>query len=247
MVPCVLILGGTGEARRLASALAARPDLRVVSTLAGRVREPRLPAGDVRIGGFGGPAGLAAWLRAERVSAVIDATHPFAERISASAADAAASTGIPILRLRRPGWVARPGDDWRWADSLAAAAELLAGTARRVFLTTGRQGLSAFAGLDAVWFLIRCVDEPEPPLPRHRLLLLDRGPYTVDGELDLLRAHRIESLVSKDSGGGQTEAKLTAARELGLPVIMVRRPPEPDLPGVPTVEEALSWLDTVVG
>jgi precorrin-6A/cobalt-precorrin-6A reductase len=244
--PCVLILGGTGEARRLASDLATRSDLRVVSTLAGRVRAPRLPAGEVRIGGFGGPAGLAGWLRAERVSAIVDATHPFAERISASAAEAAAVTGIPILRLRRPGWVARPGDDWRWVDSLAAAAALVADTGRRAFLTTGRQGLAAFAGLDAAWFLIRCVDEPEPPLPKHRLLLLDRGPYTVDGELDLLRTHRIDLLVSKDSGGEQTGAKLTAARELGLPVLMVRRPPEPDLPAVPTAAATLRWLDTVL-
>ncbi|MFL6144634.1 MAG: cobalt-precorrin-6A reductase [Labedaea sp.] len=245
-VPCVLILGGTGEARRLAAALGARPDLRVVSTLAGRVRAPRLPAGEVRVGGFGGPAGLAGWLRAERVSAIVDATHPFAERITASAAEAAEATGIPILRLRRPGWVARPGDDWRWVDSLAAAAALLPDTGRRAFLTTGRQGLAAFAGLDAVWFLIRCVDEPGPPLPKRRLLLLGRGPYTVDGELGLLRAHRIDLLVSKDSGGEQTVAKLGAARELGLPVIMVRRPPEPDLPAVPTAGAVLRWLDTVV-
>ncbi|HEU5108151.1 MAG TPA: precorrin-6A/cobalt-precorrin-6A reductase, partial [Micromonosporaceae bacterium] len=139
------ILGGTGEARALAAELAGRPGVRVVSTLAGRVRAPRLPAGEVRVGGFGGPDGLAAWLRSERVDAIVDATHPFAERISASAAEAARRTGVPILLLRRPGWQPGPGDVWRPAESLAHAARQIPQHAR-VFLTTGRQGLAAFAG-----------------------------------------------------------------------------------------------------
>jgi precorrin-6A/cobalt-precorrin-6A reductase len=245
-VPCVLILGGTGEARELAARLAARSDLRVVSTLAGRVRNPRLPEGEVRIGGFGGPEGLAEWLSEHDVAAVIDATHPFAERISWSAAEAAGMIGVPHLVLRRPGWTPGPGDDWRWVDALYEAPPLLA-AGSRVFLTTGRQGLVAFARVDAVWFLIRCVDPPSPPLPSRMHLILDRGPYTVKGELSLLRQHGIDLLVTKDSGGDLTSAKLHAARELGLPVIIVRRPAMPDVPTVATVPEALSWLDNVVG
>jgi precorrin-6A/cobalt-precorrin-6A reductase len=246
MVPCVLILGGTGEARQLAALLVARADVRVVSTLAGRVRRPRLPAGDVRIGGFGGPDGLAQWLREHNVAAIIDATHPFAERISRSAAEAARLTGVPNLILRRPGWTPGPGDDWRWVDSLGEAAGLLP-AGGRAFLTTGRQGLAAFSGVDGVWFLVRCVDPPAPPLPGHLHLILGRGPYTVDGELALLREHRIDVLVTKDSGGAATVAKLVAARQLGLPVIVVRRPPAPEVPTVATVDEALRWLDSAVG
>ena len=243
MTRCVVILGGTGEARRLAERLVERPDLRVISTLAGRVREPRLPAGEVRVGGFGGPEPMAGWLRAERVDAVVDATHPFAERISFSAAEAARLAGVPHLLLRRPGWTPGEGDDWRWVRDLEEAARELPG--ERVFLTTGRQGLAAFAGSDR-WFLVRCVDPPEPPVPARMELLLSRGPYTVDGELALMRAHRVGVLVTKDSGGELTVAKLTAARELGLPVVVVRRPPVPDVPVVETVGQAVSWLGSAV-
>lgn len=241
MTRCVVILGGTAEARALAARLAARPGLRVVSTLAGRVREPRLPAGEVRVGGFGGPEGLAAWLLAERVDALVDATHPFAERISASAAAATRAARVPAVLLRRPGWTPGPGDDWHPVGSLAEAAAVLPALGERVFLTTGRQGLAAFAG-SRLWFLVRCVDPPDPPLPARSEVLLARGPYTVDGELDLMRTHRIDVLVTKESGGELTVAKLTAARVLGRPVVMVRRPPPPDVPVVETVEEALSWL-----
>jgi precorrin-6A/cobalt-precorrin-6A reductase len=218
----------------------------VISTLAGRVREPRLPAGEVRVGGFGGPERMAEWLRVEHADAVVDATHPFAERISASAATAARTAGVPLLLLRRPGWTPGDGDDWRWVDSLDEAAAVLPEVGTRVFLTTGRQGLAAFAGAD-LWFLIRCVDPPDPPLPARMRLLLDRGPYTLDGELALMRAHRVDVLVTKDSGGPHTRAKLAAARELRLPVVVVRRPGPPDVPVVATVGEALSWLGSAVG
>src|SRR6478609_2863757 len=196
----VLILGGTSEARRLADVLAADPALRVTSSLAGRVERPRLPAGEVRVGGFGGPAGLAAWARAHAVDALVDATHPFAERISRNAALAAEETGLPLLALRRPGWTAQDGDRWHPVPSLAAAAQALPALGSRVFLTTGRQGIAAFAHLDGLVFLARSVEAPVPPMPAATEVLLERGPFTLDGERALLRAHRIEVLVTKDSG-----------------------------------------------
>lgn len=238
----VLVLGGTGEARRLAEALVAE-GVEVVSSLAGRVAEPVLPAGEVRVGGFGGAAGLAAWLQAHPVTAVVDATHPFAETITVSAAGACARTGHPLLRLHRPGWTAQPGDDWRWVGSLEEAAAAVRGFGS-VFLTTGRQGLGAFAGLTARC-LVRSVDPPAPPLPARTSVVLARGPFSVADELALLREHAVDVVVTKDSGGHMTEAKLVAARTIGLPVVLVRRPPLP--PGVPTVgtvDGALTWLRT---
>lgn len=236
----LLILGGTGEARELAKELVARGE-HVVSALAGRVARPKLPEGEVRVGDFGGAAGLARWLTENDVDAVIDATHPFAERIGSNAAIATRETGTPLLRLARPGWTEQPGDAWHWADDLDHAARLLPALGDRVFLTSGRQGLAAFAGLD-LWFLIRCVDPPEPPLPRRHEILLDRGPYTVEKERALMERHGVEVLVTKDSGGGMTAAKLTAARALGLPVVVVRRPKRPETASVTTVQDAITWL-----
>jgi len=243
----VLILGGTGEARRLAAALDGVQGLEVVSSLAGRVRAPLLPVGEARVGGFGGPDGLAAWLRAERVAAVVDATHPFAANIAGSALSTCDRTGVPVLVLRRPGWQPGPGDDWHPVPTLAAAAEALEGRGERVFLTTGRGGLAAFAALDRHWFLIRTVDPPEPPLPARAEVLLDRGPFTVEGEREVFRAHRIQVLVTKDSGGPMTAAKLVVARELGLPVVIQARPPAPDVETVATVTEAVGWLLAIAG
>lgn len=236
----VLILGGTAEARALAADLDAA-GVPVVSSLAGRVARPRLPVGAVRIGGFGGPDGLAVWLHTEGITAVVDATHPFAQGISASARIAAPAADVPLLRLERPGWTAGPGDDWHWVDDLDAAAALVPRLGTRVLLTSGRQGLAAFAGVADAWFLVRCVDPPEPPLPPHAEVLLDRGPYTVDGEESLVAAHRIDLVVTKDSGGPLTEAKLEVARRHGLPVIVVRRPPRADVATVATVADAATW------
>lgn len=239
----VLVLGGTGEARELASLLAALPGVAVVSSLAGRVGAPHLPAGEVRVGGFGGADGLAGWLRDHEVDAVIDATHPFAARISGNAADAAARTHVPLLVLRRPPWVAGDGDCWTEAADLAAAARLTPTLGRRAFLTVGRQELAPFAGLEDVWFLIRSIDAPVAPLPPHRELVLARGPFTVAAELALLRRHRIDVLVTKNSGGAATSAKTVAARRAGVPVVMVTRPPPPQgVPSVTTPQEAVSWL-----
>ncbi|MFF5975153.1 cobalt-precorrin-6A reductase [Streptomyces sp. NPDC012769] len=236
----ILILGGTTEARALAGLL--HPGARVTSSLAGRVAAPRLPVGEVRIGGFGGAEGLAAWLREHAVDAVIDATHPFAERISFNAARAAATAHVPLLALRRPGWVPVEGDDWHEVTSLDEAAAALDAFGDRVFLTTGRMGLAAFAGRPE-WFLVRSVDAPEGPMPARTEVLLDRGPFTLAGERELMGRHRIDVLVTKDSGAAATAPKLAAAREAGVPVVIVRRPPVPE--GVPTAatpEEAAAWL-----
>ncbi|PNE36564.1 cobalt-precorrin-6A reductase [Streptomyces noursei] len=244
----VLILGGTTEARRLAAALEAEPGVRVTTSLAGRVAAPRLPAGEVRIGGFGGPEGLARWLRAHAVDALIDATHPFAGTISFNAARAAATAHVPLLALRRPGWGAQPGDVWHPVPSLAEAAAALPALGGRVFLTTGRMGLAHFAHLTDLWFLVRSVDAPEPPHPPQMTTVLDRGPFTLDGERELLRRHRIDVLVTKDSGAAATAPKLAAAREAGVPVVVVQRPAVPE--GVPVAAEpdaAVDWVRALLG
>ncbi|MDX2562553.1 cobalt-precorrin-6A reductase [Streptomyces sp. TX20-6-3] len=236
----ILILGGTTEARALAGLLHA--GVRVTSSLAGRVASPRLPEGEVRIGGFGGVDGLVEWIGGHAVDAVIDATHPFAGRISFNAARAAATAHVPLLALRRPGWVPGEGDDWRPVASLEAAAGALDGLGGRVFLTTGRMGLAAFADRPE-WFLVRSVDAPEAPMPARTEILLDRGPFTLDGEREILARHRIDVLVTKDSGGAATAPKLTAAREAGVPVVVVRRPPVPEgVPVAATPEEAAAWV-----
>jgi precorrin-6A/cobalt-precorrin-6A reductase len=240
--PAVLIVGGTAEARELAERLAARPGLRVVSSLAGRVRDPALPPGEVRIGGFGGAEGLAAWLTEQRANAVIDATHPFAAAISANAAVACSRTGIPMLRVVRPPWRPGDGDAWHEARSLEQAASLLPGLGQRVFVTTGRHGLAAFAPLGDIWFLIRCVDPPAGPLPPRHEVILARGPYDAAAERALMREHGIDVLVTKNSGGELTAGKLAAARDLGIAVVVVSRPELPAVPCCSSAAAAESWL-----
>jgi precorrin-6A/cobalt-precorrin-6A reductase len=238
----ILVLGGTAEGRAVASEL-TDAGVPVISSLAGRVTRPRLPPGEVRIGGFGGPEALAGWLTEHDIAGVVDATHPFAERISASAATATDRAGVPLLRLERAGWQAADGDRWIWVDDLARAAAQISGLgAKRVLLTTGRQGLAAFADDATAWFLIRCVDPPTGPLPARHSVILDRGPFSLDGELALIDAHEIDLVVTKDSGGPLTEAKLRAARERGLPVVVVRRPPRRDVgDSARTVADATAW------
>jgi len=234
----VLILGGTGEARALAAALLDK-GLDVTSSLAGRVRNPALPVGEVRIGGFGGADGLATAL--DEFDVLVDATHPFAAAISANAAAAARATGVPLLALRRPAWTAGPDDRWEQVADIAAAANLVKNSGEgTIFLTTGRRDLAVFADDDWHDYLVRTVDPPEGALPPRVTVLLDRGPYTVDGERDLISAHSVSVLVTKNSGGSLTAAKLVAARELNVRVVMVERPPLPSgVRAVASVDEAI--------
>lgn len=234
----VLILGGTGEASALARHLAERPGLEIVSSLAGRVAAPVLPAGAVRIGGFGGIEGLTAYLADERIGAVVDATHPFAARMSANAAEACGRAGVPLLAFVRPAWTQQPADRWHPVADMAAAAALCRG---RVFLTVGRQELAPFAGSGA-WFLVRSIDPPDGPLPADHELLLKRGPFGLADEIDLLRDYRIDLIVSKNSGGPATYAKVEAARALGLPVVMVERPVRPVTDQAHTLAAVDAWL-----
>jgi precorrin-6A/cobalt-precorrin-6A reductase len=239
----LLILGGTGEAAKLAAQAALLPGVEVITSLAGRTRRPVTPSGRVRIGGFGGDAGLIDYMREQHVDLLIDATHPFAAHISFNAATAAQVCGLPHLLLVRPPWEPMEGDRWIAVESMAAAVSILPSVAQRVFLTTGRQDLAAFAPLKDLWFLMRMIDPPTPDTPvPPGMLVLERGPFTLEDERELLQTYAIEAIVSKNSGGDATYAKIRAARELVLPVIMVQRPPTPAGARVASVEEALGWL-----
>lgn len=242
----LLILGGTAEARELAAAaeVFGGGRLEIITSLAGRTNASPPPAGRLHVGGFGGAAGLAAYLRAEDIGLVIDATHPFAAIISANARAACNGTGVPRLMLFRPPWTPPPGLEWIEAGSLEAAAALLPGTGRRVFLTVGSGGAEAFANMPGLWFLVRLIAPPEADLPlADYAVTIGRPPFTVENERRLIREYRIDLLVTKQSGGKATEAKIVAAKEAGIPVIAVRRPdPEPGDIAI-TVEEALAWLE----
>jgi precorrin-6A/cobalt-precorrin-6A reductase len=242
----LLILGGTAEAAALVRAALARfGDRMIVTTaLAGRTRQPGPIPGQVRIGGFGGAAGLAAYMMAQDVDRLIDATHPFAAAISRAARLAAGRTGVPRLSLRRPPWQRHPLDRWIEVDSLEAAALLVGRVGRRAWLTVGANSIAAFTPATGVRFLVRLIDPPREPLPlRFFEVVTGRGPFSLAEERHLLERHAIEVLVCKASGGAATEAKLIAARELSLPVIMVRRPPAEPGASVETVEAALDWLE----
>ncbi len=240
----VLILGGTAEAAALARALAEDARVSATTSLAGRTRAPAALPGAVRRGGFGGAQALADYLKTRAVDLLVDATHPFAARISRNAVQACAAAGVPRLVLTRAPWTARDGDRWTRVPDAASARAALPGLGRRVFLTIGRQELSAFAGLDAVWFLVRLVEPPEDPIPLEDYhLVLGRGPFSLERETTLLREHGIEAVVSKNSGGPGTYAKIEAARALDLPVLMVERPALPAGETVESVAAALAWLE----
>ncbi len=242
----VLVLAGTAEAAELVGLLAADDGVAPVASLAGRTSNPAALPCPVRTGGFGGVAGLARALRDQPFEVLVDATHPFAAQMPHHAAEAAAAIGIPRLRLVRPPWTPTPGDRWHEVADLDAAARHLVDTgARRVFLATGRQHLAPFAALGDVDVVVRSIESPGP-LPFERAtVVLDRGPFRTDDEVALLREHRIEVLVTRNSGGTATAAKLAAARACGVEVVMVRRPPVPVGPVVSTAGEAAAWVAAV--
>jgi precorrin-6A/cobalt-precorrin-6A reductase len=245
MAKRILILGGTTEARELAARLAMRPDLAVTVSLAGRTAEVVEQGAPTRIGGFGGADGLAEYLRHEGVAALVDATHPYAARISANAVAAAAETGTPFLALRRPPWQRVAGDDWTGVAGAEAAVAALGREPRRVFLALGRKELAPFAAAPQHFYLVRSVDPVEPPLAvPDAAYVLERGPFTEAADRALMEAHRIDRLVCRNSGGNAAYGKIAAARALRLPVILIGRPPLPEVGNVAlSVDEAIAWLD----
>ena len=240
----ILILGGTTEARDLAARLAGRTDLAVTLSLAGRTLDPAPQPVPVRSGGFGGAEGLAAYLKAHAVDLLIDATHPFARQISANARAASAATGIPLLRLERLGWDMVEGDRWTRVANMTEAVGALGKVPRRVFLAIGRQEAKAFDAAPQHHYLVRSVDPVDPPLDVPDAdYLLARGPFAVEAEVALLQEHRIDVIVSKNSGGEATKGKIVAARILGLPVVLVERASADDVHRAETVEAAVRLAD----
>jgi precorrin-6A/cobalt-precorrin-6A reductase len=240
----LLILGGTTEASALAKRLPNIAGIEPLLSLAGRTERPATAIVPMRVGGFGGVDGLARFLREERIGAVVDATHPFAARISANAVEACAATRTPLIAFTRPAWEAVPGDRWTSVASPEAAATALGREGRRVFLTVGRLSLDAFAAAGHHLYVVRAIDAPRPirALPRHRLILA-RGPFGLAEEMALMKAEGIEILVSKNSGGAATYAKIEAARLLGLPVIMIERPNPPRSDALTDVEAVIAWIE----
>lgn len=239
----LLILGGTSEATQLAVIAAKINEIEVITSLAGRTKKPALPLGKVRVGGFGGASGLIEYIHEQKIDLLIDATHPFAATISFNAAAATAKCGLPHLMLVRPAWQKVAGDNWIEVASIEEAARILPQQAKRVFLTIGRQELAAFAHLKSQWFLMRMIDPPtaEALIPSGKLLL-EKGPFTLEHERQLLKEYQIDVVVSKNSGGDATFAKIIAARELKIPIIMVQRKATPDVEQVTDVEAAFNWL-----
>lgn len=246
--PRILILGGTGEGFALAERLADRSDLEAVSSLAGRTAAPRRPLGEYRTGGFGGVAGLRQYLIQNRIFAVLDATHPFANHISANAHHAAREAGIAICHIWREPWEPRGGDHWHEVATIEEAARSLPADATRVLLTIGSTELAAFCGRDDLDFVARVVAPIAAPpgevWPKCLDFVYDRGPFSLANEIQLMRAHEISHMVTKNSGGEAARAKLDAARELSVGVTMVRRPPPPPGDLVASAGGALHWLDS---
>lgn len=239
----ILLLGGTTESAALAALLAGDARFAATLSLAGRTRTPRPQPLPTRIGGFGGAEALARYLHAERIDALVDATHPFAAIMSRNAAAAAEMAGVALLALRRPAWQPQAADRWICVPDMPAAAAALGAAPRRVLLTVGRQDLAAFVVAPQHHYVVRSVDPPTPDsLPPGAETLLARGPFELEEERALLRHHRIDVIVSKNSGGSATQAKLAAARELGLEIVMVERPVKPAAPTVGNVEAAFEWL-----
>ncbi len=240
----VLILGGTQEATELARALAGKPGVETISSLAGRTRRPAEIPGTLRRGGFGGAGGLEAYLRREGIRVVVDATHPYAEAISAHAAAACEGAAVPRIALHRAPWTQATGERWIVAADADAAARALPGLGRRVLLTIGSRGLEPFLRVPELRYVVRSIEAPEPAPEADRVtLLLARGPFDIEGERRLLESHAIDVLVSKNAGGRAAYPKIAAARTLGIPVVMIARPPPPPGERVDSVAAALSWVE----
>lgn len=239
----VLILGGTTEANQLARAVAQDRQIDAILSIAGRTENPTRPPTGWRLGGFGGIDGLVDYLRAENIARVVDATHPFAAQMSAHAIAACAATGVPLLALERQPWQRTPGDRWTEVDDLEAAAAALGKAPRRVFLGIGRQSLKTFAAYPQHSYLVRLVDLPRAPLPLPDAeVIVARGPYEVAGDRTILENFCADIVVAKNAGGDAASAKIEAARDLALPVVMVRRPYIPQRHTVESVAEVLRWL-----
>jgi len=240
----ILVLGGTGEASALARALAARADLDAVLSFAGRTTIPQVWPIRIRIGGFGGVEGLAAYLRDEKIDAVVDATHPFAAQMSRHAQGACAKAGTPIAVLTRPAWCPQPHDRWISVAGMNEAAAALGSTPKRVFLTVGRLQLAAFEAGPQHHYLVRSIEPMDPP-PRlpHLTFIAGRGPFDVAAELALMQSEAIDILVTKNSGAPATYAKIEAARELGLAVVMIERPVQAEGSVFHDPADVLAWLD----
>lgn len=241
----VLILGGTGDAVKLAAKLATIPEIEVISSLAGRTKKPAALVGQFRIGGFGGAEGLANYLQENSIDMLIDATHPCAGQITINGAIAANAVNIPHLMLVRPQWEKVSGDNWIEVESVAAAAQAIPESVNRVFITSGRQQLEPFLqrshSYPETWYLMRSIDPPALELPNSKVLL-DRGPFSLEQERKLLREYQIQAIISKNSGGDATYAKIIAARELEISIIMVQRPASPEGDKVTSIEDAIAWL-----
>lgn len=243
----ILILGGTTEARQLAGLLAGRADLDVTLSLAGRTTSPLVQPVPTRVGGFGGAEGLALYLKSEGIDLLIDATHPFAARISANAALAAGSAGVAGVALCRPPWLRAEGDRWLPVESVQQAIQALGPFPRRVFLAVGRQEAHHANAAPIHRYLVRSVDAVEPPLTVPDVCYIRKtGPFHLEDEIRLLQDERIDSIIAKNSGGDATYAKIHAARNLGLTVLMVERPPASGLMSFQSVEAVLRHIDHVL-
>lgn len=237
----LLILGGTGEAADLVRQLPE--NIAPITSWAGRTKTPPNLPGEVRIGGFNGAEGLAAFLKENAIDAVIDATHPFAAQISKNAAEACEKIGIPRLLLKRPTWEKVKGDNWILAKDLADAAKQIADLGKRPFLTIGRQHLDAFAKIAEAYFIVRLLDQPQTPLPLpNHEIITGKPPFSLDGERQLIRDYAIDLLITKESGGTSTYAKIEAARLEEIPVLMVKRPAPPPGETADSIEAALKWI-----
>jgi precorrin-6A/cobalt-precorrin-6A reductase len=234
----ILILGGTRDARELAAGLLAE-GFSVITSLAGVTGNPVLPEGEVRIGGFGGTEGLVRYLRDAGISTIMDATHPFAAQMSAHAADAAREADVPLLRLERPAWVEQPGDRWTSANSAAEATAVLPSGARAL-VTIGRKEIGAFFTRNDIAGVARMIEPPPSYVPASWRVMLERPPFTLEHERELIIHHHITHLVTKNAGGEDTAAKLQAARVLGIPVIMIERPHKPEAVSFPTAREMIT-------